>query len=1311
MATPEDVIDEFVSRFEAAWETAKNGTGQPPQAEDTLAEIVRRLGEVHRGAALRAIIDAEVGLRREAAKLDKALPSPTPEDYYDRFDNVSKYRQIIDDVFLPPTVERDSDGNAKASENSAHDSGLAELRAELPDSKNMIGPYQKIGDEPLGRGGMGEVWLAKDPKTGRQVAIKTALSKIMNPQELLCIWRELRTLANLRHPHIVQLFGDECRLPALCQSMTDDEIRAAIQAEPPYLVMEYIPGSQTIANVIAGVRPPFRRLAEIMHGIAQGVAFAHEQNPAIYHRDLKPGNILLDGDVPKIADFGLAVSEDRQDLYGVAGTQFYMSPEQWRGENDAFGAADVWSLGIILYQFLTRKFPFRDREQILDQQFRPKPLHEHDPEIPNELVQLCDGCLNKDARKRFTAKHVVKQLAEWLAAATLAAPSVPTSRTGRRDGQPTTNLSSPSTSFVGREREVQELTGLFNELNGTTALITLCGPPGSGKTRLASELGQLLLAHFPGGCWFADLSDARTVDEVAYAVAKSFDVSLPGKAIPLEEVSNFLEYRKPLLLILDNFEQVVDCGSATIGYWRERTPHASCLVTSRCLLNLMGEIEYHVGPLEIPDSDGLSELSVEEITATASVKLFIDRASQANLNLMPDGASAAVIAEICARLDGIPLAIELAAARTRVLSLPQLLNRLSSRFQLLKSGRRDVAQRHATLSAAIDWSVQLLQPWEHIAFLQLSQFRSGFLLESAEQVLNLSDFSDAPLVVDVLQALCEKSLVETKETSSGPRFRMLASIQEYADNHWQATTGEPSRQALHRRLAMHFLEYAETWHARILGSTVVEALNRLSDEMSNLLSVHSWAVAEHDWQTAARLLLAIDESLGLRGPRSERVPRIEATLSIRPVELDGLSHKVMLSKAVALFYASEWTHASDIACQLATNDPPLDCLWVPLAATAVHAKVLSQRGQLREAFNLLTVAAESLDEMGERRWFAHCLDWAAFVCYQLGEARTGLELSKKALMAAQSMENSICESGVYNTIGLLHKDLNELPQSLDFSQSSLRIDQRLGNRSGYAAVLSNIGDVYRMQGKYTDAIACFEEAERINREYGNTHWLAANLHNRGMCKASEGHLHGAIRDFTDAEMLNRKTGNRMWISLNLTAHGCSLMDMECYDAALVAVNNALAINIEIQWDRANSFSIGHKGRILARLGQSEEAISLLRKAEELNRQYKDQENLAENMGSRGRLHFELGSLLEAHAALKQSLALYGILNLCTLDCFEISAILADVETGLGNLTAAHEAAQQALELAKHFNLTDDHEAKRFARLLPRVRAILAPIKM
>ena len=318
------------------------------------------------------------------------------------------------------------------------------------------------------------------------------------------------------------------------------------------------------------------------------------------------------------------------------------------------------------------------------------------------------------------------------------------------------NLPAERDGFVGRH---DALLDLAQRLNEGARLVSLLGIGGIGKTRLALRYARTWLGDYPGGAWFCDLSQARSQDGIVHAVAQALEVPL-GKADPVQQLGAAIAGRGPCLVILDNYEQVARHAEATLGVWLARAPQARFIATSREVLGIAGEQAQVLAPLGADEAVGLFEQRVAAAGLTGRT-------------LPGDAANVLSLVEL---LDRLPLAIELAAARVRVMPVTELLRRMGERFKLLTSsgGRHD---RQATLRATLDWSWDLLSPAEQSTLAQLSVFEGGFTLEAAEAVVALDDLAQVPWVADVLQSLVEKSLVRR---STEHRFLMLRSVQDYA---------------------------------------------------------------------------------------------------------------------------------------------------------------------------------------------------------------------------------------------------------------------------------------------------------------------------------------------------------------------------------------------------------------------------------------------------------------------------------------------------------------------------------------------------
>ncbi len=343
------------------------------------------------------------------------------------------------------------------------------------------------------------------------------------------------------------------------------------------------------------------------------------------------------------------------------------------------------------------------------------------------------------------------------------------------------NLPSVTGALVGREEELAALRQRFHE---GARLVTILGPGGMGKTRLATHFGSTLLNSqqlWRGGVWLCVLTEATTAGDICHVVGQALGVDLThggNEGEPAEQIGRALAGRGQVLLILDNMEHLMRHASATLGRWMALAPDTRFLVTSREAMRLPGEWVLDLAPLGLPADD---ERSLEAISRSDAVRLFVQRAQAAQGHFALTAEEAPLVSEIVRRLDGIALAIELAAARTPVMGVAQIRERLSRRFELLRAGRRDASARQTTLRGAIDWSWNLLEPAERQALAQCSVFRGGFTLEAAEAVLALPP--DSPDVLDVIQSLRGKSLLRTAPTGDLAGERRLAlyeSVREYA---------------------------------------------------------------------------------------------------------------------------------------------------------------------------------------------------------------------------------------------------------------------------------------------------------------------------------------------------------------------------------------------------------------------------------------------------------------------------------------------------------------------------------------------------
>ena len=442
---------------------------------------------------------------------------------------------------------------------------------------------------------------------------------------------------------------------------------------------------------------------------------------------------------------------------------------------------------------------------------------------------------------------------------------------GRREDDRKTNLRAELTSFVGKDADVAAV----RELIAEHRLTTLIGPGGSGKTRLATETARTLLGDLPDGAWLVELASIGADGDVAQSTLAALGLrdALLGEAPNAEPADRLIAAirEREALLILDNCEHVIESAAAFAHRVLGECQRLRILATSREPLGITGEALWLVEPLALPSEDA----DPGEIESSPAVRLLRDRAGAVRKDLTTDARTSTIMARVCRALDGIPLAIELAAARLRTMSIDQLAHRLDDRFRLLTSGSRTALPHHRTLRAVVDWSWELLTDAERMVLRRLSVFSGGASLEAAERVC-VGDGVEQEQVLELLTALAEKSLLLT-EGDRAPRYRMLGTIKEYAA-HRLAEAGE-SDLARRAHLA-YFTELAETADPHLRRAEQLEWLAALEVEHDNIGSAMRGAVAAGDAQGAMRLAAGAGWYWWLGGHKAEGNELITAAITL-----------------------------------------------------------------------------------------------------------------------------------------------------------------------------------------------------------------------------------------------------------------------------------------------------------------------------------------------------------------------------------------------------------------------------------------------
>lgn len=627
------------------------------------------------------------------------------------------------------------------------------------------------------------------------------------------------------------------------------------------------------------------------------------------------------------------------------------------------------------------------------------------------------------------ARRAVSQdaLRHPAAAVSSAPPASPSPATTAPPTPPRHNLPAQLTSFVGRAQELADIRVLLGRSQAPVRLLTLVGPGGSGKTRLALEAAARLLEEgiFADGVFFAPLAALTDPGEVVGALAAALNVAEQGSGERKDRLLAHLHTRR-LLLVLDNFEHV-DAAAPLIAELLAAAPGVGFLVTSRVALRIYGEQEYPVAPLPLPDLDDLP--AYERLAHIPSIELFIIRSRAVNpaYTLRPE--DAAIIAEICVRLDGLPLAIELAAARSKLYPPAALLARLNNRLAFLENRARNAEQRHQTLRATLDWSYRLMGAAEQKLLARLAVFARSFTAEAAETVC-----SDAALdVLDALGALCDHSMVQPTQTERGVRFVMLTTMHEYADQ----LLDNADRQALQQRHAAYYADFAQQAGRQLYGAQQVLWLTAIREEEDNLRAALRWAFSADADAAHVQLGMRIARGLARYWQVSGRVA-------------EGRS---WFDQAVALLDVAPTTDQVEVLGQAG--------LFAQLQGE--HAAALSFQERA------LTLARTT----GDAALLAYALYTLGSSFGRAGDAQRAAELLAECLALRRRLYPGIVTDAqmalTLNNLAVSYVNTGKLEEAEALYTESLAMKRRNDDKFGIAAALVNLGDLALRRGDYARA--------------------------------------------------------------------------------------------------------------------------------------------------------------------------------------------------------------------------------------------------
>jgi len=701
----------------------------------------------------------------------------------------------------------------------------------------------------------------------------------------------------------------------------------------------------------------------------------------------------------------------------------------------------------------------------------------------------------------------------------LTAPDLPSEFPPLRtlDAYPN-NLPLQATPLIGREREVEAVCARLRSPD--TRLLTLVGPGGTGKTRVGVQVAAELVDDFEDGVFFVPLAAIEDPSLVAPTIARVLGLSEDGAQPPEELLEGYLRERH-MLLFLDNLEQVIESASM-VDRLLSSGAGLKILATSRIPLGLYGEYEFPVGPLSLPDRESLPP--VENVTEYEAVRLFVERARAVKPDFALTEEDGAVVVEICYRLDGLPLAIELAAARIKLLSPRVLLDRLGNRLKILTGGARNLPERQRTLRNAIEWSYELLDEGEKMLFGRMGVFSGGATLEALEAVCDAR--GDLPAdVFDGAASLLDKSLLRQEEGTEGePRFVMLETIREFANVKLEGSGESEESRRLH---AEYFLALSEEAGPGLKGPEQEMWLERLESEHNNMRAALSWTIERREGGLGQRLAGALWRFWWMGGYFDEGRRWLEETLAEgdgapvpRGKTLDGLSWLYHLLGDLDRAEA-----VAEEGLQLSAEAGIETGTVASLRGTL--GEVVRSRGDHERAEELFEESVSLYREIGDRWGEAWSLGSLANVAGDRGDHERAKRLYEEGLALSQRLGDARPFGAYLGSLGYEFLLEGNLERAVELNEEAAALFRKQGRRGDLRYVLVNLGWAALLRGDHERAEASYEECLVLCRELGDRLTASESLEGLACSAGDRGAAGRASVLFGAAEALRAATGYQL----------------------------------------------------------------------------------------------------------------------------------------------------------------------------------------
>ena len=741
-----------------------------------------------------------------------------------------------------------------------------------------------------------------------------------------------------------------------------------------------------------------------------------------------------------------------------------------------------------------------------------------------------------------------------------------------------TNLPVQSSSFIGREREIAAV----KQLLGATRLLTLTGSGGCGKTRLALQVAAEVLEAYPDGVWLVKLEALSYPDQVVQAAASALGLrEEPGRSLE-ETVIDYLKSLKTLL-VLDNCEHLVEACASLTARLLEMCMHLKIMTTSREALHVAGELVWRVPSLLQPDPQKLPQEEKEIASVLLeydAIRLFVERARFQRSDFRLDRRNVEAVALVCHRLEGIPLAIELAAARVRAMSVEQIEQRLEDVFRLLAGGSRTAPTRQQTLEAAIEWSYKLLTEPERLLQERLCVFAGSFMLEAAEAACSGESLAEWE-ILDLLTSLTDKSLVGFEEHQGEPRYRLLETVRQYG---WQKLEQERTLDLWRRRHLDYYLIQAEEG----------KSLDWLETEHDNLQAGLAYCQAQQDAaQEGLRLAACVYPFWNMRGYLSEGRERLKAALTHEGAEQPmQVRAKALLLAGWLAYRQTDYSEARSLMEESLTIYRKLEVKQGIADALSCLGVLAFEQNDLVMARTLEEQSLAIRKEIGNKGSIASSLNNLASMACERGDYNTACSLHEESLAIRRELGDRHGISIALHNLGEIAQLQGDYAEARVLLEDSLAIRRELGDRGGIAAALSNLGVLACEQQEYATARMLHEESLEIRRELGYKSGIAQSLHDLGVVAEKLGDYATARTRYTEGLVIRRETEDKGGLCGSLEGFASLAEEQRQYDRAACLWGAAAALREAIGWPLSPIEKAGQDRQVaLARAALGEERFA------------------------------------------------------------------------------------------------------------------------